>query len=112
MRAAVLRAMDDFKTNTLDAIHSKRRVVFDMWPRNILVQTFDNNGQFSVKLWLVDLESMLDEDQECGGSFIKRVEGLETMMVATKKHDIARWNLIVAFVEANGLEPFCALAAR
>jgi hypothetical protein len=72
------------------------------WHVNLKFE-FDNNGQLSVKLWLVDLESMLDEDQECGGSFIKRVEGLETMMVATKKHDIARWNLIVAFVEANGL---------
>lgn len=105
MRDAVVRAFGAFE-KTLHAIHAKKHVVFDLWPRNILVQrVVDTKDKLEVKLWLVDLESMLAEGEPCSGTPQLHVTGFSPQ-VASAADDMKRWRWIQDFVEHKGAKRF------
>lgn len=102
LRHAIVQAYAQFEA-TLLAIHRAGFVVFDLYPRNILVQRVPDG---SVKLWLTDLESMLKVGAPCRGSPQKRVSGLAPE-TADPEDDWVRWELVKTFVDSKGLSsPF------
>jgi hypothetical protein len=99
-RNAVVRAFPAFES-MLKLIHDAGYVVFDLWPRNILVQ---RNGSV-VKLWLIDLESMLREGEPCVDTPQLRLDDLNPQ-TAHIGDDWVRWDRVKLFVERKGLVPF------
>jgi hypothetical protein len=99
-RNAVVRAFPAFES-MLARIHAAGWVVFDLWPRNILVQ---RDGSV-VKLWLIDLESMLREGARCADTPQLRLDDLKSQ-TAEFADDLKRWDRVKLFVELKGLVPF------
>lgn len=103
IRGAVENAFSPFE-ELLRRIHGVGYVVLDLWTSNILVETIGQKP-LKVKLWLVDLESMLPQGAQCSGTPQKRVANW-LPKTAEYDDDWKRWDLVKKFVAAKGLVPF------